>query len=58
MLLYCKNETHFQLAGLHTEQQRNQIIFTTEELPAVLRHHYDINNSRAPVGSEPNAGVV
>jgi len=58
MLLYCNQQVHFQLAALHTQQQRYQIIFSTEELPALLRYHYDLNNANAPVGSERTVGVV
>ena len=52
MLVYCIQNTHFQLAWVRSGNAATyKCIFSTEELPQALRDQYNLNNVHAPIGS-------
>ena len=56
MMLYCKNETHFQLAALNHGQKINQAVFAIHEVPQAIKEVYNVNNTNAHMGAERSSG--
>ena len=59
MVLYCLNNVHFQLGLLRCGSTAPyQCVFKADELPAQLRHHYDLSNLGAPFGHAAIPGFI
>ena len=56
MMLYCKNETHFQLAALNHGRKINQAVFAIHEVPQAIKEVYNVNNTDAHMGAERSSG--
>ena len=56
MMLYCTNNQHFQLAVLERDQTSSQSVFLLDEVPAGIRHHYNINNQDMHMGRARGVG--
>ena len=57
ILLYCKNQTHFQLAASTHENGINQAVFAIDEIPEALKHVYNVNNPDACIGECSSSGI-
>ena len=57
MLLYCRSLTHFQLAALAYNENKDQAVFAIDEIPEQLREVYDINNPDAKIGQQTSSGM-
>ena len=57
MLLYCRSSTHFQLAALTYNENKDQAVFAIDEIPEQLREVYDINNPSAKIGQQTSSGM-
>ena len=57
--LYCANNTHFQLAAVHHQQdQRSRVFWPVLGMPDTFRREYNRSNGNCPIGQCYAGGIA